>query len=119
MDPVVLARRRIVRHVRALAPSPGAVTEVAGRIVTVLAARAATTWPAALEQGEGAIVDGRALVRCADGAVELVDAQVEPYAAGDAGVEAPLGDLASAEAPPGDPAAVEAPPTLLALFLAG
>ena len=100
---------RILRQVRALAPSPGAVTQIAGRVVTVLAARAAATWPAALEPGEGAIVEGRALVRCADGAVELVDAQVEPDAAGDADGEAPPGDLASGEAPP----------TLAALFLAG
>ena len=98
---------RIVRHVRALAPSPGAVTEIAGHVVTVLAARAAASWPGALEPGEGAIVDGRALVRCADGAVELVDAQVEAGSAGDA----------DGEAPPGV-ASREAPPTLSALFLA-
>lgn len=117
---------RILRHVRALAPAPGAVTEIAGRVVTVLAARAAAAFPAALEQGEGALVDGRVLVRCADGAVELLQTLVEPRDPGDEGDDGEqAGDGPEAEGgeggdePEGDDADADgaSPETLAALFL--
>jgi methionyl-tRNA formyltransferase len=68
---------KVLRRVRALAPTPGAFTEIAGQIVTVLEARAATTFPRALFAGEAAVVAGAAVVRTADGAVELVRGEVE------------------------------------------
>ena len=66
----------ILRHVRALAPSPGAWTEIGGALVTVLAATSAPTFPRALEPGEGAAVDGRAVVRTGDGAIVLLEGEV-------------------------------------------
>jgi methionyl-tRNA formyltransferase len=61
----------VLRHVRALAPSPGAWTEIGGALVTVLHATAATSFPRALEPGEGVVVDDVAVVRTGDGAVAL------------------------------------------------
>lgn len=67
----------VLLHVRALAPSPGAWTDIAGVLVTVVEARAASSYPAILLPGE-AVWDGdRCLVRTADGAVELVRVEVE------------------------------------------
>jgi methionyl-tRNA formyltransferase len=66
----------ILRHVRALAPSPGAWTEIGGALVTVLAASEATSFPRALEPGEGAVIDGLPVVRTGDGAVVLRAAEV-------------------------------------------
>ena len=61
----------IVRLVRALAPSPGAVTELAGELVTVLRVEPAPA-PSWLElPGEAAAHRGRCLVRTLDGAVVL------------------------------------------------
>ena len=61
----------IVRLVRALAPSPGAVTELAGELVTVLRVEPAPA-PSWLEvPGEAAAHRGRCLVRTRDGAVVL------------------------------------------------
>lgn len=76
----------ILRHIRALAPSPGAWTEIAGAMVTVLAARAAPSFPAVLEPGE-AICDGdHVLVRTADGALDLTAIEID-------GAPASLADL--------------------------
>lgn len=67
----------ILRHIRALAPSPGAWTEIGSTLLTVLEARAAATYPAILLPGE-AVCDGdRCLVRTADGAVELVRTEID------------------------------------------
>jgi methionyl-tRNA formyltransferase len=68
---------QVLRHIRALAPAPGAWTEINGRLVTVLRASPAPSFPAALEPGEGAIVDGLPIVRAGDGAVVLVACEIE------------------------------------------
>lgn len=62
----------ILRQVRALAPAPGAYTEIAGVAVTVLAARSVAPYPAVLVPGEAAVFNSRSIVRTADGAVELL-----------------------------------------------
>lgn len=74
----------ILRHVRALAPAPGAWTEVDGALVTVLRATAAARWPEALAPGEGIAEGGRVLVRTGDGAIELTEAEIDGVPAGPA-----------------------------------
>lgn len=72
----------VLRHVRALAPSPGAWTEISGALVTVIDARAAASYPAVLLPGE-AVWDGeRCCVRTADGAVELLRFEIDGKPAG-------------------------------------
>lgn len=67
----------IVRRVRALAPSPGAIMEVGGHEIVVLHARAVAS-PALLEQpGESIVLGGRCFVRAADAAVELLDTEID------------------------------------------
>lgn len=62
----------VLRQIRALAPSPGAVTEIGERIVTILSASPLPRAPDVLElPGEAAWLSGRAIVRTADGAVGL------------------------------------------------
>jgi methionyl-tRNA formyltransferase len=68
---------RVLRHVRALAPAPGAWTEIAGSLVTVIEASRATRFPAALAPGEGFAEGGRAVVRTGDGAVVLVRGEID------------------------------------------
>jgi methionyl-tRNA formyltransferase len=68
---------RVVRHVRALAPTPGAWTEIAGRPVTLLEVAPATRFPADLAPGEGFAEHGRAVVRTGDGAVVLLQGEIE------------------------------------------
>ena len=68
---------RLLRRVRALAPSPGAFTEIGGHIVTVLAARAAADFPRALVAGEAAVVGDRVIIRAGDGAVELLRGEID------------------------------------------
>jgi methionyl-tRNA formyltransferase len=68
---------RVLRHIRALAPSPGAWTEVDGALVIVTEARAATDFPKAMEPGEGAARDGVAVVRTEDGAVALLRGEID------------------------------------------
>lgn len=68
---------RVLRHIRALAPAPGAWTEIGGAPVTVLRAAAASAFPAALAPGEGALYGGRPIVRTGDGAVVLLEAEIE------------------------------------------
>ncbi len=71
---------------RALAPSPGAWTEVGGVLITVVEAREALDYPAILLPGE-AVCDGdRCVVRSGDGAVEIVRVEVD-------GQRAPLSEL--------------------------
>jgi methionyl-tRNA formyltransferase len=67
-----LTTEGVLRRIRALAPAPGAFTEIGGEIVTILAARRATRFPRALLPGEAAVVGGAAVVRTADDAVELL-----------------------------------------------
>lgn len=68
---------RILRRIRALAPAPGAFTEVGEALVVVTEARAAPRYPRVLAPGEAAVVDGRAVVRTGDGAIALVAGQVD------------------------------------------
>jgi methionyl-tRNA formyltransferase len=72
---------RIERRVRAAAPWPGAWTEIADRIVTLVRVRATHDFPAALAAGEAAVrSDGIAVVRAADDAVELLEGRGEDEA---------------------------------------
>ncbi len=73
---------RVLLHIRALAPAPGAWTEVDGELVIVLQAAPAATYPRALVPGEGVVEGERVLVRTADGAVELLQAEIEGVPAG-------------------------------------
>jgi methionyl-tRNA formyltransferase len=68
---------RLLRRVRALAPSPGAFTEIGGRILTILDARAAPDFPRALRAGEAAVVGERALIRAGDAAIELLRGEID------------------------------------------
>lgn len=76
---------RVLLHVRALAPAPGAWTEVADAYVTVTEAAPAPRFPAALTPGEGCVLEDRAVVRTGDGAVVLLRGEIdgEPATAGD------------------------------------
>jgi methionyl-tRNA formyltransferase len=73
---------RVLLHVRALAPAPGAWTEVDGELVIVLQATATDTYPRALVPGEGFVEGERVLVRTGDGAVELRRGEIEGAPAG-------------------------------------
>jgi methionyl-tRNA formyltransferase len=77
---------RVLRHVRALSPAPGAWTEVEGALVIVLQAAPASTYPRALAPGEGAVVgvapDERVIVRTGDGAIELLRGEIDGVPAG-------------------------------------
>lgn len=68
---------RVLRHIRALAPAPGAWTEIEGALVVVTEARPAASYPAVLLPGEAVWDAGRAIVRTGDGAVELVRVEVD------------------------------------------
>jgi methionyl-tRNA formyltransferase len=68
---------RLLRRVRALSPSPGAFTEIGGQILTILAARPAAEFPRVLAAGEAAIVGERAVIRAADGAIELLRGEID------------------------------------------
>lgn len=67
----------VLRQIRALSPAPGAWTEIEGAIVVVTRAAPASKFPKALEPGEGAVVDGSAVVRTADGAVLLLEGEID------------------------------------------
>ncbi len=77
---------RILRHIRALAPAPGAWTEINGSLVNVVAAERVMRFPEALEPGEGYVEAGRAVVRTSDGAIALLHGEVD-------GQEATVKDL--------------------------
>jgi len=69
---------RVCHRVRAAAPWPGAWTEIGDRIVTLVRVTPASDFPRVLEPGEAAVrPDGRAVVRTADGAVELLEGRDE------------------------------------------
>ncbi len=76
---------RVLRHIRALAPAPGAWTEIEGHVVTITRAAEAPRVPAALEPGEGSAAYGDALVRTGDGAILLLEGEIdgEPASAKD------------------------------------
>ncbi len=78
----------ILRHVRALAPAPGAWTEVGGVLLTVTEARPAASYPAILLPGEAVCDRDHCLVRTADGAVELVRVEIDGQPADPAGLRA-------------------------------
>jgi methionyl-tRNA formyltransferase len=67
----------ILRRIRALAPAPGAFTEIHGHLLTILRARGARAYPRALEPGEASVVDGTAVVRTGDGAIELLAGEID------------------------------------------
>jgi methionyl-tRNA formyltransferase len=67
----------VLRRVRALAPAPGAFTEIGDTPVCVVEAERARRFPGALLPGEAAVIDGRAVVRTADGAVALLAAHLD------------------------------------------
>lgn len=70
--------REVLRHIRALAPSPGAFTELGGREVAILSAMEASHFPRALEEpGEAACFGGRCFIRTADGALEVREIEVD------------------------------------------
>jgi methionyl-tRNA formyltransferase len=65
---------RIERRVRAAAPWPGAWTEISGSIVTLLRVETTSDFPRALAPGEASVrVDGVAVVRTGDSALELLE----------------------------------------------
>lgn len=67
----------VLRRVRALAPAPGAFFELGDHEVVVTNARAAVSYPRVLLPGEAAVVDDTVVVRTADGAIEIVDVEVD------------------------------------------
>ena len=85
------------RQVRALAPAPGAFTEIGGRCVVLTRVRVSANAPAALLPGEGAVVEGLPLVRTGDGALALLEGEIDGEPAG----PSELGALfASSSSPP-------------------
>ena len=68
---------RILRRIRALAPAPGAYTEIHGKILTLLEAELAPSFPRALEAGEAAVTAEGALVRTGDTAIRLLEGECE------------------------------------------
>lgn len=72
----------ILRRIRALAPAPGAWTEIEGAQVTILQAAVAKAFPAALEPGEGVVQEGRLLIRTGDGALEILRGEIDGTPAG-------------------------------------
>jgi methionyl-tRNA formyltransferase len=68
---------RVLRHIRALAPAPGAWTEIEGAFVVVTRAAPASAFPKGLRSGEGAVVQGDAMVRTIDGAVLLLEGEID------------------------------------------
>lgn len=65
---------RIVRRVRAASPWPGALAQIGDVEITLTRAVVTTDFPRALAPGEGAVIDGRAVVRAGDdAAVELLE----------------------------------------------
>jgi methionyl-tRNA formyltransferase len=69
---------RIDRRIRAAAPWPGAWTEIGRHIVTLVRVASTPRYPRVLAPGEACVrEDGMAVVRTADGAVELVEGRDE------------------------------------------
>ena len=68
---------QVLLHIRALAPAPGAWTEIQGAMVNVTLAERAPRFPSALEPGEGYVEAGRAVVRTGDGAIVLLRGEID------------------------------------------
>ncbi len=79
---------RVLRHIRALAPAPGAWTEIDGALLVVLLAAPAEGFPAALEPGEAIAQGGVAVVRTGDTAVALLEGEIDGEPASAAGIAA-------------------------------
>ena len=62
----------VLRVIRALAPSPGAATEIGGHEVTLLRAKGRAAPPVLEEPGEAAVLGGHVVIRTRDGAIELL-----------------------------------------------
>ncbi len=62
----------IARRVRAASPWPGTMTDIGDVPVVITRVRVTDTFPKALHPGEAAVVDGKAVVRTRDGAIELL-----------------------------------------------
>jgi methionyl-tRNA formyltransferase len=73
---------RVLRHIRACAPTPGAWTEIDGALVTLHRAAPSVTYPRALAPGEGVVDGDRVIVRTADGAVDLLAGEIDGAPAG-------------------------------------
>jgi methionyl-tRNA formyltransferase len=71
----------VLRAIRALAPAPGAWTEIGDHVVVVTRAEAADRYPRVLSPGEGAAFLGRAMVRTSDGAVVLLEGEIDGQSA--------------------------------------
>jgi methionyl-tRNA formyltransferase len=67
----------LLRRIRALAPVPGAFTEIHGKTLTLVKAERASDFPRALAPGEAAVVDEAAIVRTGDGAIRLLEGECE------------------------------------------
>ena len=68
---------QVLRQIRALAPAPGAVTEIGDEMIVVLKATA-TSAPSAIETpGEALLIAGHPVVRTADGAVRIDLAELD------------------------------------------
>lgn len=86
--------KRVLDHVRALAPSPGAWTEVDGSVLVVSRAEARAKPAAPLEPGEGVVLEGAAVVRTGDGAVALFEGEIDGEPAGREAIAALFADRA-------------------------
>jgi len=68
---------RVLRHIRSLAPAPGATFAVGDHIVVLTRAVEARGFERSLEPGQGSAFDGHAVVRTADGAIALLAGEVD------------------------------------------
>jgi methionyl-tRNA formyltransferase len=97
---------RVLRQIRALAPAPGAWTEIRGAVVALLRAAPVLHFPAALAPGEAVVQGGVAVVRTGDTAIALLDGEVEGAPASSADLVALLEGRALPRVegpPPGEP----------------
>jgi methionyl-tRNA formyltransferase len=67
----------VLRQVRALAPAPGALTELGDEVVAIVRARAANAHPLLEVPGEAMLFEGRPLIRTLDGAVSVEEAEID------------------------------------------
>ncbi|MFO0660286.1 MAG: formyltransferase family protein [Polyangiaceae bacterium] len=67
----------VLRRVRALAPAPGAYFQLGESDAVVIEAAKAERFPKALLPGEAAVVDGDVVVRTADGAISLIEVELD------------------------------------------
>jgi methionyl-tRNA formyltransferase len=95
---------RIMRRIRAAAPSPGAWTFLGDEAVTITRAAPVASFPRALHPGEATVipspVGGTAIIRTADGALALLEGSMDaaegapPYELGVADLAALVAELA-------------------------